>query len=191
MRKRRFDSEFTPQSSWLDLVNSQQWDGFGRLTDHLLEPRWVARFLRYWKFHPEKLVRATPGAELAELRNLLRESTEKIASGESVRRRDLRNFNSFLKAPSYLQLVTRGKQICTQLTPLRLDWTWIKSQVAASFVDSFQGQPNRIKICGNPACRWAFFDTTKGNIRRWCKDSRCGNRDRVRRARARLVRSGG
>lgn len=191
MRKQRLDSEFTPQSSWLDLVNSQHWDGFGCLTDHLLEPGWVTRFLRYWKFHSEKLVRKTPSEELAKLRNLLRQSTEKIASGKSLGRRDLRTFNAFLNAPGYLQLVRRRKQIRTELTPVHLNWKWIKSQVAASFVDSFQGQSNRIKICENPGCQWAFLDTTKANIRRWCKDTRCGNRDRVRRARARLVRSGG
>lgn len=190
MDKQRLDTEFTSQSSWLDLVNSQQWDGFGNRTDHLLEPKWVAKFLRYWKFHPEKLGRTTPSAELAELRTLLRESTEKTASGEFLSPQDLRLFNAFLNAPSYVQLVTRGKQIRTELRPVRLNWTWIKSQVAASFVDSFQRQPNRIKICKNTGCRWAFFDATKGNIRRWCNDRRCGNRDRVRRARARLVKTG-
>ncbi|MCI0415591.1 CGNR zinc finger domain-containing protein [bacterium] len=184
MSKQRFDAGFTPQSSWLDLVNSQQWDGFGRLTDHLLEPRWVARFLRYWKL-PEKLILTNPIVELAQLRNFLRRSIEKIASGESLSRQDLWTFNAFLNAPGYLKLVAKGKRIRTELRPLRLDWTWIKSQVAASFVDSFQQQRNRIKICENTGCRWAFFDKTKGNIRRWCKDTRCGNRDRVRRARAR------
>lgn len=189
MRKQRFATEFTPQSSWLDLVNSQQWDGFGSMTDHLLEAKWVARFLRYWKFDPKKLERTTPSAELAELRKLLRQSTEKIASGESLRLRDLRSFNAFLNAPGYLQLVTRGKQVRTELRPVRLNWTWIKSQIAASFVDSFQRQAKRIKICKNPGCRWAFLDATKGNIRRWCNDRSCGNRDRVRRSRARVVRS--
>lgn len=185
MREKRCDEEFTPQSPWLDLVNSQQWDGFGRLTDHLLEASWAARFLRYWKVHPEELARATPRAQLAELRDLLRQSTEKIASGKSLSRRNLHTLNAFLNAPSYLQLVTKGKQIRTEVRPVRRNWKWIKSQIAASFVDSLQGQSDRIKICRNPQCRWAFVDATKSNIRRWCNDRRCGNRDRVRRARAR------
>ena len=188
MGNRRLDEEFTPQSAWLDLVNSQQWDGFGRLTDHLLEVSWVARFLKYWKSHPEELARTTPRAELAKLRSLLRQSSEKIASGKTLGRRNLHALNTFLHAPSYLQLVTRGKQIRTELRPVRRNWTWIRSQIAASFVDSFLDQPNRIKVCGNPQCRWAFLDTTKSNIRRWCHDRRCGNRDRVRRSRARAAR---
>jgi len=188
MGKRRLDEAFTPQSPWLDLVNSQQWDGFGRLTDHLLEASWVATFLRYWKSHPKERARTTPLAELTELRSLLRRSSEKIASGKNLGRRNLNALNVFLNAPSYLQLVTRGKQIRTELRPVRRNWTWIRSQIAASFVDSFLDRSDRIKVCGNPQCRWAFLDTTKSNIRRWCHDRRCGNRDRVRRARARAAR---
>ena len=185
MGKRDFDEEFTPLSPWLDLVNSEQWDGFGRLTDHLLEPGWVTGFLRHWKFDPQGRARTTANAELAELRSLIRKSSEKIASGKSLSRRDLHAFNTFLNAPSYPQLVTRREQIRTELTPVRRNWSWVRSRIAASFVDSFLDQSNRIKVCGNPQCRWAFLDTTKSNIRRWCHDRRCGNRDRVRRARAR------
>lgn len=185
MQRQRFDDQFTSQSPWLDLVNSQQWDGFGRLTDHLLDASWAAGFLRQWKLHPERRTGTTPLAELAELRKLLRRSTEKIGSGKALRRLDLDTFNVFLKAPSYRQLVVRGREIRTEPRPLRHDWAWIRSQIAASFVDSFLGQSNRIKVCGNPQCRWAFLDTTKSNIRRWCNDRRCGNRDRVRRSRAR------
>jgi predicted RNA-binding Zn ribbon-like protein len=185
MRRTKFDEKFTPQSTWLDLVNSQQWDGFGRLTDHLLEQGWVARFLRYWRVRPEKIVGTEPITELSEIRVALRQATEKIASGRGINRRDIHALNRFLKTPSYPHLVIKGKQVRIELRPVRLNWAWIKSQIAASFAESLLGHPNRIKICANSGCRWAFHDATKGNIRRWCNDRRCGNRDRVRRARAR------
>jgi len=50
------------------------------------------------------------------------------------------------------------------------------------------GNSARVKICRNADCRWVFYDTTKARSRRWCSDKVCGNRDRVRRARARAAR---
>lgn len=44
----------------------------------------------------------------------------------------------------------------------------------------------RLAICGNPACRLVFLDSSKSATRRWCDDGGCGNRDRVRRHRRRV-----
>ena len=35
---------------WVDLVNSEEWDAFGCLTDHLNSPAWAPYFLRHWHF---------------------------------------------------------------------------------------------------------------------------------------------
>ena len=35
---------------WLDLVNSEHWDGFGNFTEMLDHPDWVDAFLHFWKF---------------------------------------------------------------------------------------------------------------------------------------------
>ncbi len=43
---------------------------------------------------------------------------------------------------------------------------------------------DRLGRCGNPACRLAFLDDTRNGARRWCDPGGCGNRIRVRRARA-------
>jgi predicted RNA-binding Zn ribbon-like protein len=181
---RRPEAEFTPQCPWLDLVNSKQWDGFGRPTDHLMNAQWMQRFLAYWTNLPEDLIKTARVADLNRLRNVLRQAAEAIASGQPLQPWSLGALNVALRAPGYLQLVRKQGQIRVELHPSRLDWRWVASRVATSFVDSLDRQ-RRIKICGNSGCRWAFIDATKGNIRRWCKDSRCGNRDRVRRARAR------
>ena len=45
-------------------------------------------------------------------------------------------------------------------------------------------QRDRLGRCGNPACRLAFLDDTRNRARRWCDPGGCGNRIRVRRARA-------
>jgi predicted RNA-binding Zn ribbon-like protein len=44
---------------------------------------------------------------------------------------------------------------------------------------------SRTKRCEGLECGWLFFDTTKNKRRRWCEMRVCGNRAKVRAARAR------
>jgi predicted RNA-binding Zn ribbon-like protein len=44
---------------------------------------------------------------------------------------------------------------------------------------------SRTKRCAGLECGWLFFDATKNKSRRWCEMSVCGNRAKVRAARAR------
>ena len=44
---------------------------------------------------------------------------------------------------------------------------------------------SRTKRCAGRECGWLFFDATKNKSRRWCEMSVCGNRAKVRVARAR------
>ncbi len=43
---------FGKVAPWVDLVNSEEWDGFGKLTDQLANPRWLATFLKHWDLYP-------------------------------------------------------------------------------------------------------------------------------------------
>jgi len=43
----------------------------------------------------------------------------------------------------------------------------------------------RVHACAAEDCGWWFFDDTKNGSRRWCDMKLCGNRDKVRRYRAR------
>ncbi|MGH2808101.1 MAG: CGNR zinc finger domain-containing protein [Actinomycetota bacterium] len=45
----------------------------------------------------------------------------------------------------------------------------------------------RLKVCGNDACRWAFYDHARNRTSRWCSMSTCGNRMKARAYRARLT----
>lgn len=49
-----------------------------------------------------------------------------------------------------------------------------------------QGDVERLRICANPTCRWAFFDTSRTGRRKWCNMSTCGNRAKAARHRERL-----
>jgi predicted RNA-binding Zn ribbon-like protein len=47
------------------------------------------------------------------------------------------------------------------------------------------GTWSRLKICGNPECRWVFYDRSRNQQGHWCNMDVCGNRLKNRRLRAR------
>jgi predicted RNA-binding Zn ribbon-like protein len=40
----------------------------------------------------------------------------------------------------------------------------------------------RLKVCARDSCRWAFFDTSRNQVRRWCSMAACGNHVKMQRA---------
>jgi predicted RNA-binding Zn ribbon-like protein len=171
-------------SPWIDLVNSEEWDGFGKLSDRLEEPVWCDAFLRYWQFHPAAGEKA-PLPELRKMRVLLRGVTEALAAGRAPSMRDVAQLNVAMNVPARQQLIHDQNGSRTELHPIRSNWAWILSRIAASAADSIvAGEAARLRICANDDCRWAFRDPTKAGTKRWCSDRTCGNRARVRRLRA-------
>jgi predicted RNA-binding Zn ribbon-like protein len=61
--------------------------------------------------------------------------------------------------------------------------------LATVFRAMSDGSWTRMKACGNPDCRWAFYDASKNHSGRWCEMASCGNRMKARafRERARKV----
>ncbi len=47
------------------------------------------------------------------------------------------------------------------------------------------GSWDRLKLCGNPDCRWAFYDRSHSRRGAWCEMASCGNRLKNRNLRAR------
>ena len=47
------------------------------------------------------------------------------------------------------------------------------------------GTWQRLKACGNPVCRWAFYDRSHSRAGAWCDMATCGNRIKNRRLRQR------
>ena len=171
-------------SPWIDLVNSQEWDGFGKLSDRLEEPAWREAFLHHWRFHPAAREKA-PLPELRTMRALLRGIAEALAADRIPSAREIAQLNTAMNVPARQQLIHDQNGSRTELQPVRSNWAWILSRIAASAAESLvAGQAFRLRICANKDCRWAFRDPTKAGTKRWCSDRTCGNRDRVRRARA-------
>ena len=52
--------------------------------------------------------------------------------------------------------------------------------LATVFRAMSDGTWSRMKACGNPDCRWAFYDATKNHSGRWCDMASCGNRMKAR-----------
>jgi len=174
---------FGAASPWVDLANSEMWDGYGHLTDFLEDPQWIGDFLAFWRFR----VRPAGPAEVRELRTLrklLREVVEKTSKGEALEKADLEALNSWLKIPVFRRLVEDQNGLLLECEAVQIGWPAALACIAASLAESLTHQPHeRLKLCANPGCLWVFVDRTKGNIRRWCNDATCGNRDRVRRSR--------
>jgi predicted RNA-binding Zn ribbon-like protein len=52
------------------------------------------------------------------------------------------------------------------------------------------GSWDRMKLCGNPDCLWAFYDRSHSRQGAWCDMASCGNRLKNRSLRARRVQAG-
>jgi predicted RNA-binding Zn ribbon-like protein len=62
---------------------------------------------------------------------------------------------------------------------------WKLAEAASDLLVSADAE--RVKECGDPACRWLFLDTSKNHTRRWCDMKICGNRMKARRFQARAA----
>jgi predicted RNA-binding Zn ribbon-like protein len=182
MTSREFYEEGFGQSPWIDLVNSEHWDGFGQLIDHLADRSWVASYLRHWHFG-----RRLVSAHLEELKNLrapLRTLAERWATRRVLAAGDIMFINDSLSVPVRRIFNCDAQAYALHLEPLRSGKKWLRAQIVESLARSFvEHGGERTKICPNQGCRWVFCDRTHGNTRKWCSARLCGNREWVRRAR--------
>ena len=188
MRKSQYDflaHGHGKTAPWMDLVNSEEWDTFGRLTDHLNGPAWVPYFLRQWHFS-KPASKTAPLAKLQALRSALRKSSQAIFRGKTIPPAELRTLNEAMNLSGKRQVIQRQNGLRIEFMHEKSGWDWILAEIARSFVETVAGgESARIKICRNDDCRWVFYDQTKAKTRLWCSSKSCGNRERVRRARAR------
>jgi predicted RNA-binding Zn ribbon-like protein len=174
---------FGDSASWLDFVNSELLDGFGNYTDMLDDSAWLRSFMGYWKFRVP--VQGPPVKELCTLRSQLRLLVQKAVSNGRLRIVDLEELNVWLNIPAVPRLEEDQIGLRLALVPVQSGWGSVLANITSSFATTLVEQAhNRLKICNNEDCRWVFVDATKGNVRRWCSSATCGNRERVRRARA-------
>lgn len=167
----------------LDLANSQH----GRGPDLLHDERWLDGFLQRWGYARAGRPSPHERQRLIALRVLLRRIVEAIDGGGQPSPRDLGRLNRVLGAVTVSRrLVAVDGTFDVRLVPARRDWAWVRSDIAASFADLLaRGETARFKVCDNRDCRFAFYDVSKNRSRRWCAQTTCGNRHKVRQFRAR------
>jgi predicted RNA-binding Zn ribbon-like protein len=170
---------------WVDVVNSEEWNTYGERTDHLNNSAWIPYFLRQWHFAKPPGSPA-PIERLKYLRATLRKSCQALSAGKPIPPAERRILNQAMNITGKRQLFERQNGLQVEFVPAKYGWDWILAETARSFADTLGSyETGRIKICRNDDCRWVFYDRTKGKTRCWCSDKSCGNRERVRRARAR------
>jgi len=187
MTGQRFvENGFGKTYAWIDLVNSEEYDGYGFLSDHLTDLSWIKTFLDRWDLRGVRITCADI-RHLRRLRNTLRRVAETLAAGGRLSAGDLDNINQALRIPIHRCLLQRRDlSYRLEIVPSRYDSSWARAEILRSLALMLAaGEQARLKICPNPGCRWVFYDQTHGNTRKWCRDFRCGNRDKVRRLRAR------
>src|SRR5438046_6068076 len=114
---------FGKVAPWVDLANSEEWNGFGKLTDHLTNAPWLATFFKHWNLHP-LTSKDVPRRKLVQLRLLLRRDAEKLDAGGSLNRRELSSLNQALNVPGRQKLVqgTNGLHAAMVSTIGRGEW---------------------------------------------------------------------
>jgi predicted RNA-binding Zn ribbon-like protein len=167
----------------LDLVNSQH----GRGPDLLEDDTWLQGFLARWGYVPAGRPGPRERSRLAGLRTLMRRIVESVAGGSTPTAADLARLDHVLRAvKASRRLDVRGTSFDVRLVPTRRDWSWVLSELASELAALLAGgELERLKVCDNDDCRFAFYDASKNRSRRWCAQTTCGNRHKVQQFRAR------
>ena len=172
----------------LDLVNSENWFTLGPGSDRLLsDPAWLDEFLERWDLALASPVSPKQRRELVRLRTVLCALADAATAGEPLPAPELSELNEILAAaPVRRRLVEEGDAFGVEFGRSAAGWSGVLGEIAASFAELLaRGRRERLKRCENPECRWLFYDRGKNLRRRWCDPAVCGNRDKVRRFRAR------
>lgn len=171
----------------LDLVNTVSWRGdVTRVEDHLTDGSdclvWCQRAGVISEREAHDLEGLDVHAPLLALRETL---TAHFVDVDLPRLRPLQAAVS--DALQHSMLVAFDDRVAWQVRAL--DGRAPARRIALDLLDQLTNPLGPVRLCGDPACGWAYVDTSRGHRRRWCSSEDCGNRDRVRRHAARAASS--
>src|SRR6266536_5814894 len=113
-----------------ELVNTQAWYGRGpRMIDRLAPAGGALRFLERAGLSGPGEPSSAERARLSELRALLRRLTTMLSGGGALTDADLGALNRYLETPVARRFGADGLRV----VPIRSDWPWAMSEIAASF----------------------------------------------------------
>jgi len=167
----------------LDLVNTVSWRGdASRFEDHLKSSEdclvWCRRAGVVADEEATELARLDVRSPLLTLRSAL---TRHLVDADQPVLERLRPYID--NALRHSDLVQHGKHAAWEVTVLT--GATPAHRVALDLLDQLTNPPGPLGRCADPACGWAYVDTSRGHRRRWCSSADCGNRERVRRHAAR------
>lgn len=169
----------------LDLVNTVSWRGdLTRIEDHLTDGTdclvWCQRAGVISEREAHDLQGVDVHAPLLALRETL---TTHLVDVDLPRLRPLQAAIS--DALQHSALVPFDDRVAWQV--IALDGRAPARRIALDLLDQLTNPRGPVSLCGDPACGWAYVDTSRGHRRHWCSSEDCGNRDRVRRHAARAA----
>src|SRR5713226_1021323 len=127
-QKQFLEKGFGKHFPWLDVLNSQEWDGYGELTDYSADKEWQSYFVKHWGFSPAERS-DFPLAAFRRLRALLRGMVEKSGAEQRVAKRDLNELNAAMKVPGTEKLIEIHNGFRTEMMPVRNDWNWMLGRI--------------------------------------------------------------
>lgn len=185
------------EALFIDFVNSRWHAGRDGKIDPLTDLVWLNELAERWRLAPLARLTDAEVRGLASLRTLLGEALEALAEGQAPSPATTQQLNSCLALePLRYELQPSDDGFRAVLRPIGStsssdtdDTSRATSELAPEIVRSFAEfiaahDPHRLRICGNPDCRWVFYDETRNASRRWCGPT-CSSLIKVRRYRAR------
>jgi predicted RNA-binding Zn ribbon-like protein len=170
---------------FLKLANSEHHHGKGIVTDHLDDPRWVARMLDGWGFSPASASAEATLQSLRALRSHMREALGQLTERGTIGSATLSGLNLFLADARIANHLKSHAAYDFEIVELLID-SGPASHVVRSFARFLASEdPRRLKLCANSECRWAFHDLSRNRSKRWCSSLACGNLAKVRAFRSR------
>lgn len=149
--------------------------------DHLRDPSDARAYLVDHAIEvPPGLPPAAALARMARLRELVRREAADRAPGAAPTPR-----------PSDAEIADAVAGVAFRLgldgpRPVRGGWTGFVDGLLPALLE-LRGVEARLRVCGNPRCRFAFIDRSRNRSRVWCESAACGNRIRVGRHRRRAI----
>ncbi len=122
-----------------------------------------------------------------ELRGLVRSIARRIDAGRPPTRSQVASLNRILReSPHYHELRSDAGATTFRVAEVGEPFGQARAAIAGSMARFIaDGGDERLRLCASDSCRWLFVDRSPGGRRRWCDMKLCGNRDKVRRHRAR------
>jgi len=120
--------------------------------------------------------------QVAEAR-IVREGLRSVLQGHAGHEVDLdevRGLNRQLaRVPLRAEIDVDGlRLVASRSAPFPTALSLLLDAVRASHAD---GSWCRLKVCDRDTCRWAFYDSSRNQVRRWCSMAGCGNYVKMRR----------